>query len=67
MAFVRGRLVALLQDEVGQDLAEYALLAAAIALASIAVFSSIRDALGSLYRTWLGNANTIAAIDHEPF
>ena len=43
------RLLYLLSDDSGQDLIEYALLATFIALAGVAGFIAISDALGDTY------------------
>ena len=47
-----GRLRRLLADEDGQDLVEYALLAAFIALASIAGINALRAAMFGAYTSW---------------
>jgi Flp pilus assembly pilin Flp len=39
-------------DDEGQDLIEYALLVATVALASVAAFDAIRAAIGAAYRAW---------------
>ena len=51
----------LIRDEQGQDLVEYALIVAAIALGMIAVVKNLATALNSLYEsitTSLGTAGT---------
>lgn len=49
----------LLADDTGQDLLEYALLTAAIGLASIAVFDQIRTAIGVAYASWETGVNNL--------
>ena len=46
----------LVADEAGQDLVEYALLAAFIALASVAGISALRASMHTAYTSW--NAQT---------
>jgi Flp pilus assembly pilin Flp len=41
-----------LRDDNGQDLIEYALLTAAIALAGLATFETIRTVMGVTYASW---------------
>lgn len=57
-ASVRSVIVALLRDERGQDLIEYALLTAAIGVAGIAAWPTIAASIGSTYRAL--NLNTQA-------
>jgi Flp pilus assembly pilin Flp len=42
----------LLTDEKGQDLVEYTLLTAAIALAGVAAFAAIGTAINAAYASW---------------
>ena len=51
-------IVALLRDESGQDLIEYALLTAAVGVAGIATWPTIANSIGTAYRAL--NLNTQA-------
>jgi Flp pilus assembly pilin Flp len=55
---MKARVSALLVDERGQDLIEYALLTSAILLASVAAFGSIQGAVAGAYATFTGAANS---------
>jgi Flp pilus assembly pilin Flp len=59
MMIVRSTLAALVSDERGQDLIEYALLTAAIGFASIAVWDLLRAAIGNTYGSWETGVNNI--------
>lgn len=58
MASFRSVTVALLRDECGQDLIEYALLTAAVGVAGIATWPTIAESIGRTYRAL--NQNTQA-------
>jgi pilus assembly protein Flp/PilA len=58
---IGGLFVQLLMDESGQDLIEYALLSAFVALVSIAGASALGTALNNWYSTVGGAVNTHAA------
>ena len=58
---MKSLMIRLLKEEQGQDLVEYALIVAAIALGMIAVVKNLATALNSLYEsitTSLGTAGT---------
>jgi Flp pilus assembly pilin Flp len=52
MSILFSDLIRLWEDEEGQDLIEYALLASMIAAVGVAVFPVIGDKLGSAFSTW---------------
>ncbi|MFN7979722.1 MAG: hypothetical protein U0P30_16430 [Vicinamibacterales bacterium] len=56
MASIHSVIVALLRDECGQDLIEYALLTAAVGVAGIATWPTIATSIGTAYRAL--NLNT---------
>jgi pilus assembly protein Flp/PilA len=51
MKIIRYRLAALLNDESGQDLIEYALIAAIIALGAITTMTGLSNNIGSAFST----------------
>jgi Flp pilus assembly pilin Flp len=52
-------LLRLAVDDTGQDVVEYALLAALIGLASIASFGLLQDAIAGTYGSWNSGTNDI--------
>ena len=52
MSVLFNNLIRLWEDEKGQDLIEYALVASMIAAAGVAVFPIIEDKLESAFSTW---------------
>lgn len=58
-AEMTGFFSALLGDDRGQDLLEYAFLTAAIGLAAIVVFDQIRQAIGTTSGTWESDVNNL--------
>jgi len=49
----------LLDDDEGQDVIEYALLAGLVAVAGAMLFPTIRDSMAAVYRSWNTNAQDI--------
>jgi Flp pilus assembly pilin Flp len=56
---VRAALARLLADDSGQDLVEYALLAATIGLACAAGFQTMLALIGTAYRRWTTNIDAL--------
>ena len=54
----RKGLVCLFRDDTGQDLVEYALLTAIVALAALVVIPTATE-LGNIYRAWNTNVNDL--------
>jgi Flp pilus assembly pilin Flp len=54
-------LAALIGDEQGQDLVEYALLTAAVGLAGAATWPAIAETIGTVYRAMNVNAESLWA------
>ena len=52
----------LVRENGGQDIVEYALLAALVALASVAVLSGIQTVLGTTYTTWDANTELLSCM-----
>jgi Flp pilus assembly pilin Flp len=49
----------LLEDQAGQDLVEYALLASFVGFACVAVFDLLRAAIGNTYQSWNTETNSL--------
>jgi len=56
---VRSEVARLLADDSGQDLVEYALLAATIGLACAASFQTLLALIGTAYRRWNTNLDAL--------
>jgi pilus assembly protein Flp/PilA len=57
-------LLKFLKDEQGQDLVEYALITAAVALALISVVNNLATGIASLYSSITGDLTSIGAQQH---
>jgi Flp pilus assembly pilin Flp len=56
----------LLIDECGQDLIEYAMLAAFIGIAGWAVIMTVPDAIGQTYSSWVSPTGGVPALWDPP-
>ena len=62
---MRHQLAVLLTDETGQDLIEYALLAATIGFAGVVGFDWIGTAMNSTYQTWDAAVQSDALVEPQ--